>query len=46
MMIPEGRAVWSQVGQRVEHVELFVVFGVNHLISLQQIDIANKIYHK
>jgi hypothetical protein len=30
----------------VEHVALFVVFYVNHAISLQQAEFATETYHK
>jgi hypothetical protein len=34
------------MGKRVEYVELFVIFGVDHRMSLQRIDIARITYHK
>jgi hypothetical protein len=34
------------MGKRVEHVELFVVFGVDHGLSLQGIEIARIVCHK
>ena len=34
------------MGKRIEHVALFVVFDVDHIYSLQHIDIERNVYHK
>jgi hydroxypyruvate isomerase len=36
----------AEVGKRVEHVALFVVFDVYHMVSLQRIDITRITYHR